>query len=281
MIFVPDSDLDRLLAEDTGLGDLTTSALCIGKKRGTMRFAARHRMVVCGTEEAARILAKLGLAVALHADSGRCAEPGTPLLTAEGSAAALHLGWKTTQTLIEWAAGVASSVREIALAARKPGIVVACTRKTVPFTRALSIKAVHAGGGTMHRTGLGDTVLVFPEHLAFARDIDRRDLIAHLRARTPERKLTVEVKDVETALAMAADGIDVLQLEKFSPEDVARVAKALCGQARRPTIAAAGGVNAGNAAAYAAAGADVLVTSAPYAAPPRDVQVTFEAFDEA
>ncbi len=61
-------------------------------------------------------------------------------------------------------AGVATAVA--------PQIVIACTRKTVPFTRRLSIKAVHAGGGAMHRTGLSDSVLLFPEHRVFAASDD-------------------------------------------------------------------------------------------------------------
>ena len=160
--------------------------------------------------------------------------------------------------------------------AERPDIVVACTRKAVPLTRALSIKAVHAGGGVMHRTGLSDTVLLFAEHRLFLSDADPGALVARLRAQVPERKIAVEVSDRETALAFAQAGADILQLEKFSPDSVAQVVAALSGHPRRPSIVAAGGVSAANAAAYAAAGADVLATSAPYAAPPRDVQVTFE-----
>lgn len=273
MFFVPDADLDRLLTEDAGHGDLTTTALGIAETPGTMHFAARHPMVVCATEEAARLLQRLGLVVTLLAASGTVATPGTPLLQADGRGDALLLGWKVAQTLVEWASGIASAVRDIAMAAARPGLVVACTRKTVPFTRALSIKAVHVGGGTMHRTGLGDTVLVFPEHRSFLPDQDEAELVAKVREMAPERKLTVEVGDVATALRMARAGVDVLQLEKFAPARVAEVASGLKELQRRPVLAVAGGVTAANAATYAEAGAQVLVTSAPYTAPPRDVQV--------
>ena len=79
---------------------------------------------------------------------------------------------------------------------------------------------------------------------------------------------------MEDALAAAEAGFDVIQTEKFPPERVAEVARLLPQRAPRPVIAAAGGVNAGNARAYVEAGADVLVTSAPYLAPPCDVAVT-------
>jgi molybdenum transport protein len=276
MVYVPDADIDRLIAEDAGCGDLTTTALGIGSEAGMMRFVARHAMVACATEEASRLLARLGAQVQVATPSGKAADPGTLLLTAYGTAASLHAGWKAAQTLVEWASGIATGVRAIVDAARaqRPDIVVACTRKAVPLTRGLSIKAVRAGGGVMHRTGLSDTVLLFAEHRAFLGDLDDAGIIAHLRATAPERKLAVEVSSFDTALAYAKAGADILQLEKFSPEAVAQVVAAITILPYRPLIVAAGGVNAANAAAYATAGADVLATSAPYTAPPRDVQVT-------
>ncbi len=277
MVYVPDIDIDRLIAEDAGFGDLTTTALGIETKPGVMRFTARHAMVACATEEAARLLTRLGAQVELFTASGRLAAPGTPLLTATGTAAALHTGWKAGQTLIEWASGIATAVRAIVEAARaqRPDIIVACTRKAVPLTRMLSIKAVRAGGGVMHRTGLSDTILVFAEHRLFA-DNSPKQLIANLKQSVPERKTAVEVSDVASALEFAKAGADIIQLEKFSPDSVADVVAAVSRPAHRPLIVAAGGVSAANAAAYAAAGADVLATSAPYAGLPRDVQVIFE-----
>jgi molybdenum transport protein len=276
MVYVSDTDIDRLITEDAGFGDLTTTASGISDLPGVMRFAARHAMVACATEEAARLLARLGARVELLTRSGQAAEPGTLLLTASGPAANLHAGWKAAQTLVEWASGISTSVRAIATAARtvRPDVVIACTRKAVPLTRLLSIKAVHAGGGVMHRIGLSDIILLFAEHRAFLPGLDETAIVARLRVAAPERKLAVEVSDLETALAYARAGADVLQLEKFVPDLAARVVAELGVLPHRPLIIAAGGVNATNAAAYAAAGADVLATSAPYSAPPRDVQVT-------
>ena len=272
---VPEADIDRLIAEDAGFGDLTTAALGIGGDPAAIRFTARHPLVACATEEAVRVFLRLGAQARVLAPSGTVAQPGTALLEATGPAAALQAGWKAAQTLVEWAAGIASAVHDIKAAARgaNPRAAIACTRKTAPLSRALSIKAVLAGGGVMHRTGLADTVLLFPEHRAFLPQLDAAALIARLRAAAPERKVVVEVTDFDSARCFAAAGADVLQLEKFAPAQVADLSAALAGLPRPPVLAAAGGVTAANAAAYAAAGADVLVTSAPYSAPPRDVQV--------
>ena len=125
----------------------------------------------------------------------------------------------------------------------------------------------------MHRLGLSETVLVFPEHRGFLGEEKLAATVGRLRQAGPEKKLVIEVTSVEAALAAAEAGFDVVQLEKFAPPDVAMLVERLRSTPRRPVVAVAGGVNAGNAAAYAQAGADVLVTSSPYLAKPRDVQV--------
>jgi len=280
VIPISDDDIDRLIAEDVHFGDLTTRVLGIGRSAGQIRFIARDPMVACGTEEAARILARLGAAPRLHVGSAEVAPAGTLLLDATGEAAALHAGWKIAQSLMEWASGVATATPDIVDAARAvmPTITAACTRKTAPLTRGLSIKAVLSGGGTMHRTGLADTILVFPEHRAFLGHEDLAATLRRLRIEAPERAIVVEAPNEDDAFAAVAAGADVVQLEKFPPHSVAEL-KARLSHAGlvRCRIAAAGGVNAANAAAYAAAGADILVTSAPYAARARDVQVRLTA----
>jgi len=275
-----DAEIDRLLAEDVPCGDLTTQALGIGGRPGRITFAARETMVVCATEEAVRLLTRVSATPRLLTSSGETAEPGRMLLEAEGSAVALLAAWKVAQTLIEWSAGVASAVRDIVLAAQavSPQVRVACTRKSAPLTRALAARAVLAGGGAMHRLGLSETILLFPEHRVFLGDAGLAVAVARLRADAPERSIVVEVTNADDALEAAALGADVLQLEKFTPDAVAQlVARLRAAGGPRPRVAAAGGVNVANAAAYAGAGADVLVTSAPYAARPRDVQVSISA----
>ena len=97
--------------------------------------------------------------------------------------------------------------------------------------------------------------------------------LAQLRAQQPEKRLVVEVLNADDALAMARAGADVLQLERFSPEQVAALKAELAASRLPAQLAPAGGVNLRNAVAYARAGADLLVSSAPYLAPPADIRV--------
>lgn len=272
-----DSVLQSWLAEDAPFGDLTTHSLGIGTAPGQMRFTARGAMVLALAPEAARLLELAGAKVEMQTGDGSHLAAGDIILTAKGSAQALLLGWKVAQTLLEMASGMASAAAAIVAAAHAvdPSITVACTRKSFPGTRAVAVKAIIAGGAVPHRLGLSETVLVFAEHLAFTGHRPLSGLVAELKQRCPEKKIVMEVADLDAALSAAQAGVDVLQLEKFTPQQVAETAHALADWPG--TLAAAGGVNAANAVDYARAGARVLVTSAPYWAPPKDVAVKIGA----
>ena len=210
-----DNALSLLLEDDSAYGDLTTETLGIGAATGRFEFRARHTMHVCAVEEAVRMCQLAGLHAEALARSGEALEPGQRILVAAGYAGGLHRAWKAAQVLVEWASGMASSAAEIVAAGgRTP---VACTRKNGPGTKAMSVKAVRCAGATMHRLGLSETLLVFPEHRLFL-DEAPEATVARLKSREPEKKIVVEVGDIESALCWARAGADVLQLEKFVPE---------------------------------------------------------------
>lgn len=271
-----DDALQDLIQEDAPYGDLTTTGLGMGEMPGRVVMAARQPMTVCGAEEAARLFELYGAAATVLAPSGKHVLAGAELISAHGRASTLLLVWKVAQTLMEYASGIASEVARMVTELRAAGHAqpVACTRKTFPGTRALSVKAVLSGGGIMHRMGLSETMLLFPEHRLFL-DVSTDDMVGRLRKYQPEKRLVVEVGSMQEALAMATSCADVLQLERFTPEAVRQCKVALHTSHLHPTLAVAGGVNASNAVAYAEAGADILVSSAPYHAPPRDVEVRF------
>lgn len=276
------AELEALLHDDVPYGDLTTEALGLGSQVGVMRFIARDPMVAALVEDAAALIELAGAGVELLVRSGATMDKGAPILTAHGPASALLRSWKVAQTLIEIWSGIATEARAIVTAARavKPEISVACTRKNVPGVKRFAVAAAKAGGAVMHRLGLSETVLVFPEHRVFLAGNSLADIARRLRRAAPEKRLVIEVTDVEQGTAAAVAGFDVIQAEKFAPDAIATLVarvEALGSGGARPIIAAAGGVNAQNAAAYAASGADVLVTSAPYLARPRDVQVVITA----
>lgn len=270
-----DAALLALLRDDAPFGDLTTVSLGIGDKPGKALFFARQPMRVCASEEAVRLFQLAGAEAEVKRASGTFATEGTELLHAQGPAAALHLAWKVAQTLMEYASGIATTAAAMVGALHEAGLTtpVACTRKHFPGTKAMAVKAVLAGGAVMHRLGLSETLLVFPEHQVFLPESGLESALAALARRCPEKKRVAEVNDLAQALAVARCGVEVLQLEKFSPEQVAQCRALLTKAGLSPQLAAAGGITAANAVGYAQAGADLLVTSAPFFSKPADVQV--------
>ncbi len=279
---LPDEEIDRFLREDCPYGDLTTTLLQIGARAGRMVFATRHETVVCCTEDAARLLEKSGCVVTGVEPSGSLLAAGRVFLEASGQAAALHMGWKAALNLLEAASGIATRTHTLVEKAQvvNPTIEVVATRKVFSGTKAVATKAVYAGGGLPHRLGLSESVLVFAQHVAFLEGI--QDLWARLpeiKHRAREKKISVEVTDQTSALAAAGAGADMVQVDKMGPEELRTLVQALRAVAPEVVIAAAGGVNEGNAAAYAATGIDLLVTSAMYWGKPADISVTMEATD--
>jgi molybdenum transport protein len=271
-----DGELHRLMAEDCPYGDLTTTALGIAGFGGRLTFRARGDMVVAGIEEAERMFQLAGAAARRQAASGDQVAAGALLLTAEGSAASLHRVYKVAQTFTEIWSGVASAARRLAdrATAAGPAVRVACTRKNVPGTKAMAVKAIRAGGAIPHRLGLSETILVFAEHRIFLGD-DWVVMAQRLRDEAPEKKLVIEVADLDEAMQAAAAGFDVIQTERFTLDMVAALAAKLVRFRPRPLIAAAAGINPDNVADYVRAGADIIVTSWPYTARPCDVKVEF------
>ncbi|RCW23141.1 molybdenum transport protein [Ciceribacter lividus] len=272
-----DSLLDQLLLQDVPLGDLTTEGLGIGARSAEITYCARNPMVLCGSEEAGRMLEMRGVRIDHLLPSGRMLAAGEIFLSAQGSAQSLHAVWKISQTLVEYLSGIATRTRRIVDAARNvaPETVIACTRKNFPGTKEVSIRAIRAGGGIMHRLGLSETILVFPEHLAFV-DEPPDIWMTKLRAQAPEKKIVVEAATVEAAEQLIACGADVIQLEKFSPQETAVVVDLARRQRPSPVVAVAGGVTEDNVGAFVETGCRLIVTSAPFFGKPCDVKVTLK-----
>ncbi|MGB3389775.1 MAG: ModD protein [Pseudaminobacter sp.] len=272
-----DDELLRILLDDCPYSDLTTEGLGIADRPAKATLTARQDMVVCGVEEAARMFELSGASARILTSSRSQATAGTLLLEAWGASGSLHRAYKMAQTLIEILSGIATAARAIVDAAHRenPRCRVACTRKHMPGMKRWALHAIEAGGAVPHRLGLSDHVLVFEEHRTLLDDaVPLSEHFQRLKLFSPERRLAAEASDIEEAAKLARAGAEIVQVDKLTPEQVATVAALLGEISPRPLLAAAGGINAANASAFAAAGADILVTSAPYLAPPRDVKVT-------
>lgn len=274
-IRISDARLDDLIAEDVPYIDLTTEVLGIGDTPGIIEYFTREDCVLCGTEEAIRIFQRLGGTIIESKPSGTKLAAGESFLTVQGTAATLHMGWKVCLNLFDHLSAVATKTRGMVDAAHavNPTCEVLTTRKSQPGCKDLLTKAVMVGGAYPHRLGLSETVLVFDHHITFMGGFEKfLEQIPAIKSRCIEKKLFVEAS-AEQALRLAGTGVDGIQLDKVPVDELTELVKKLRELDPHLTLIAAGGVNAKNAAAYAATGVDGLATTSPFNASILDMSV--------
>lgn len=277
---LPDSDIERFIEEDVPYGDLTTHLLGIGDRRGRIIFSTREETTLCCTEEAAGVLRKCGATLTSCVPSGTKLSAGIEFLVADGTARALHEGWKVAVNLLEYASGIASRTRRIVekVTCLNPALSVVTTRKSFPGTRKIAIKAVIAGGALPHRLGLSETVLVFRQHTVFMGGLETFiGTVATLKKKASETKIIIEADTREEALLVAGSRADIVQLDKLAPAELADTVTAIRAANPDILISAAGGINEANAADYAATGIDIIVLSSVYFGKPSDIGVRIQS----
>jgi molybdenum transport protein len=268
--------IERLLRDDVPSLDLTSTVLELPPVPARISFRAREPQVMAGAPTVIAALERCGAQVRAVAATGQWVEPGETVVAAVGNATQLHLAWKVCANVLEFAGGVATRTALLVQNARTvaPDIEVLATRKLVPGTNQLAIEAVLAGGGLPHRLGLSETVLVFAHHTVFLGGVD--GLIARLPqvvVRAGGKPVVVEVTSVSEAVALAEAGVGGLQFDKLAPTELAHAVRAVRNVAPQLRLLAAGGINAANAASYAATGVNGLVSSWMYAGAGVDVGV--------
>ncbi|MBD2435187.1 ModD protein [Nostoc sp. FACHB-110] len=271
-----DAAIEQLIKEDVPYFDLTTLGLGIGKQPGTIEFYSRHPMVVCATEEATRVFHQCGAEVLFCVESSTYLTAEQQILKATGSAEALHIAWRIALNLLEYYSGIATRTNNLVKAAHQvnPAVGIVGTRKVFPSTRALSVKAIIAGGAVPHRLGLSESILIFKEHLIYLGGMSKLiECLPQLKQRFQEHKIAMEVETVADAMAIAQAGVDIIQFDKVSCLELKPVVSSLKHQYPNIKLAVAGGINLDNVQDYASTGVDLLVTSFPYFGKPADIAV--------
>ncbi|AND85955.1 ModD protein [Clostridium tyrobutyricum] len=273
-MYISDETLDKFIKEDVPYIDLTSLVLEIKGIRGNIKFFTREDAILCGAEEAARIFRKLNIDVINSKTSGTQVKKGDILLEGMGDVENLHIAWKVCQNIIDNFSGIATKTRRIIdeVSSVNPDITVITTRKSMPGTRELSTKAVIAGGVFPHRLGLSETILVFKQHLDFLGGI--KEFIKNIerfKNKVCEKKILVEVENIDDAVKLCKNNIDGIQFDKLSPEDLISNVNILRNINPDIVVLAAGGINENNAAKYAKTGVNGIVTSSVYYTKPIDI----------
>lgn len=275
MVVFPEARIDYFISEDVPYLDLTSEVLGVADQAGEMEYYTREECVLAGTDVVRRIARNLGCeVVAVRFDGDRIAA-GESFMTLRGPASALHQVWKVGLNTFDHLSAVATKTRQMVDAAHEanPRCEILTTRKSMPGAKDLLTAAVRAGGAWPHRLGLSETVLVFDHHIAFLGGFDAFvERLPEIKRRCVEKKLFVEAGE-EQARILARAGVDGIQFDKVPVERLASLVEELRAIDPHLTLIAAGGINPGNAAAYAATGVDGLATTAPFSAKPLDMSV--------
>lgn len=275
MVVFPETRIDYFISEDVPYLDLTSEVLGVADQAGEMEYYTREECVLAGTDVVRRIARNLGCeVVAVRFDGDRIAA-GESFMTLRGPASALHQVWKVGLNTFDHLSAVATKTRQMVDAAHEanPRCEILTTRKSMPGAKDLLTAAVRAGGAWPHRLGLSETVLVFDHHIAFLGGFDAFvERLPEIKRRCVEKKLFVEAGEEQVRI-LARAGVDGIQFDKVPVERLASLVEELRAIDPHLTLIAAGGINPGNAAAYAATGVDGLATTAPFSAKPLDMSV--------
>jgi len=263
----------RALAEDFGWGDITTESTVPRDVRARAVIVAKSDCVIAGIEVACEAFRQLdpGVTVTVHRGDGQRVEAGAEVAALEGQAAALLTAERTALNFMQRLSGIATLTRRFVDAAGGR-IIVLDTRKTTPLLRALEKYAVRAGGGTNHRFGLDDAVLIKDNHIRVAGGIGAA--VAAVREKIRDMPIEVEAQSLAQVEDALAAGADIILLDNLATADIITAVARCRGRAKTEI---SGGVTLPRMAELAATGADyVSVGALTHSAPAVDLSVEIE-----
>lgn len=260
--------LERALAEDLGAGDLTTDATIPEGLEATGSFLAKGALVVAGLPLVERLYELLDPAIRfepLAAEGGLVARGA--LAEVRGSARVLLRAERTALNFLQRLSGIATLTRRFALRLEGTHARLLDTRKTTPGLRVLERYAVRGGGGTNHRFGLYDAVLIKENHAQLAGGV--AEAVRRARAHYGSQKIEVEVRDDTEVRQGLEAGADVLLLDNMTPDEVRHCLRLIQGRA---VVEVSGGITLENIRDYAEAGVDFISVGAlTHSAPAVDI----------
>jgi nicotinate-nucleotide pyrophosphorylase (carboxylating) len=264
----------RALAEDTGSGDVTTQATVPPGARATATITQKAPGVVFGLEAAQEAFRQTDPDAAIErlAPEGVWQEPGTPVLRITGSAAGILLAERTALNLLQRLSGVATLTARYVRAIEGTGARILDTRKTTPTLRPLEKAAVVAGGGTSHRFGLFDMVLIKENHVAAAGGVG--PAVRAARERFADIPVEVECRTADEVREALDAGAPRILLDNMTPDEMRAIVTEVDGRAQ---LEASGGIDLNTVRAAAETGVDfVSVGALTHSAPALDLSLILE-----
>jgi nicotinate-nucleotide pyrophosphorylase (carboxylating) len=259
--------VEASLAEDIGPGDVTTLATVPEKEHAMAGMAAREPIVVSGLEFAMETFRQLSREVDVieQCADGDSLPPGALLMNLRGPARAILTGERVALNFVQRLSGIATLTRKFVDAVAGSRAKILDTRKTTPGWRQLEKYAVVCGGGTNHRFGLFDMVLIKDNHLAALQNEKPNAIAAAIgRARREYPKLQVEVEaDTLEQAQQALDArADIILLDNMTLQDLRTAVKMAESSGGLVKLEASGGVTLSTVRGIAETGVDFISVGA-------------------
>jgi nicotinate-nucleotide pyrophosphorylase (carboxylating) len=263
----------RALDEDVGTGDVTTDATVDPAQRARGVVMIKAPGVLAGLDVAAETFRQVdaSVAVACRRLDGEQCRPGDEVAVVTGPARALLIAERTALNFLQRLSGIATRTRQFVDSAAGR-ITVLDTRKTTPTFRALEKYAVAAGGGTNHRIGLYDAILIKDNHIRLAGGVEAA--IERSRRRSPALKIEVEAQSLAEVDQALAAGAEIILADNMSLADIRETVRRAKGRAK---VEISGGVTHERLHELADTGADyVSVGALTHSAPALDISFEIE-----
>ena len=252
------------LREDVGDGDHSTLACIPPDATGTAKMVMKQAGILCGVEVGRRVfeIVDSTLKVSLLKHDGDAVEVGDMVMTIEGHSGSILTAERTALNFMQRLSGIATETNRMVKMLEGLNTKLLDTRKTTPNMRLLEKYAVKCGGGTNHRIGLYDMVMLKDNHIDFAGGIeaaiDRTN--KYLKEKGKDLRIEVEVRDLdELQRVLDHGGVHRIMLDNFTPELLAEAVKRIGG---RYETEASGGITEATLRRYAETGVDFISVGA-------------------
>lgn len=273
--------IDLALAEDIGTGDITSLATIPADRTATAIMLAKDTGVLSGIDVAAEVFRTVDPDLEFTAlkQDGDVLNNRDHIAEIKGNARTILTAERTALNLVQRLSGVATITAEYAAAVAGTNTKIVDTRKTTPGMRLLQKRAVIHGGGSNHRFGLADGVLIKDNHLAAIGGPNRiADAVAAARQHAPHTlKIEIEVTSLEE-LAQALDaGADIIMLDNMETGTIAEAVAMRNAHANHAMLEASGGITIERLPELAATGVDLISAGAlTHSAPSLDISLDIE-----
>ncbi len=251
------------IVEDVGTGDVTATYFVPEDSVARAVIVAREPGVMSGAEIAVRVFALMDARVEAHAlkSDGEAFVRGDVLMEISGPTRAILTGERTALNFLQRLCGVATQTRRYVEAVKPHPVQVWDTRKTTPGWRLLEKAAVKAGGGTNHRMGLYDQVMVKDNHIAAHGSSEQlQTAVDRVRAERPSTRIQLECDTLEQmARFLKLRGVDMLLLDNMGCEKLREAVKMNAG---RLWLEASGGITLDTIRDVAATGVNAISVGA-------------------